>query len=53
MSGITEIQARIQAIQHRPQPPAIAGHFQALLNAKVSESDPPVVPNAIAPAETV
>ena len=53
MSGISEIQARIQAIQHRPQPPAIAGHFQALLNAKVTETAPPVVPDAIAPAETL
>ncbi len=46
MSGISEIQARIHAIQHRAQPPALPGRFQTVLNAQFAE-----VPKASSPGD--
>ena len=49
MSGISEIQARIQAIQHRVVSPAVPGRFHAVLTDRLSDA-PPVSESETSPA---
>ena len=51
MSGISEIQTRIQAIQHRVQAPPLPGRFQAVLSSHIAETAPSVALDGAPPAD--
>ena len=51
MSGISEIQTRIQAIQHRVEAPPLPGRFQAVLSNHMAETAPPAAPEGTASSD--
>ncbi|MDJ0925121.1 MAG: D-alanyl-D-alanine carboxypeptidase family protein [Acidimicrobiia bacterium] len=52
MSGINEIQARIQEIQHRVAAPAVPGRFRAVLDTQLEQEAPRLDPEMGRKADT-